>query len=167
MSTERFFSADPYNDEHIRLFSDFEANNGISNETTSFLKNIRQNQTEESYKNQIRENNEVHQILFLQSDNKIIDSCHIQGEKDMKSCRIFFAPIITIGRNRPLVTLSTDYAINVMGMEDVFVTVTTDGSDRLLRENLEEKGFEDLGEDNGTITYLKEKVETKEIGKTL
>ena len=85
----------------------------------------------------------------------------------MKSCRIFFAPITTTGRNRQLVSLATDYAINVMGMEDVFVTVTTDGTDRLLRENLEEKGFENLGEDDGTVTYLKEKVEIKEIGKSL
>ena len=167
MSTERFFSADPYNDEHIRLFKEFENNNGISNETSSYLNNIRVNKTEESYKEQVRESNEINQILFLQDDTEITDSCHIQGEKDMKSCRIFFAPITTTGRNRQLVSLATDYAINVMGMEDVFVTVTTDGTDRLLRENLEEKGFENLGEDDGTVTYLKEKVEIKEIGKSL
>ena len=50
MSTERFFIADPYNDEHLRLISDFEEVNGITTVTSTLLRNIRQTRTEEKYK---------------------------------------------------------------------------------------------------------------------
>lgn len=165
MNTERFFIADPYNDEHIRLITDFEENNGITTVTSTLLRNIRQTRTEETYKKEMKENNEIHQSLFLQDKDSIIDTCHVQAEKDMKSCRIFFAPITTQGHNRKLVTLATDYALDVLGMEDVFVTVTSEGREHLLIENLEQKGFENLGEDDGNIIYLKEKEIVNEIGK--
>lgn len=165
MSTERFFIADPYNDEHIRLFTEFEETNGITTVTSTLLRNIRQTRTEEKYKEEVKESNEMHQSLFLQDDNSITDTCHIQAEKDMKSCRIFFAPITPSSHNRRLVRLATDYAFDVLGMEDIFVTVTSGGTDQILIENLEAKGFENLGEDEGSITYLKEKEIIKETGK--
>ena len=121
MSTERFFIADPYNDEHIRLFANFEETNGITTVTSTLLKNIRQTRTEDKYKEEVKQSNEIHQSLFLQDEEQITDTCHVQAEKDMKSCRIFFAPINM--RSRRLVPLATDYAFEVLGMEDVFVTV--------------------------------------------
>lgn len=156
MNAERFFIADPYNDSHIRQIAAFEEANEITTVTSTLLRNIRQTRTEEKYKTEAKWSNEIHQSLFLQRENTITDICHVQAEKDMKSCRIFFAPI-EFGKDRKLVTLATDYAFNVLGMQDVFVTVTAGGSERLLMEILEEKGFENLGEDDGTITYLKEK----------
>lgn len=159
MSTERFFIADPYNDEHIRLFANFEEANGITTVTSTLLKNIRQTRTEDKYKEEVKQSNEIHQSLFLQDEEQITDTCHVQAEKDMKSCRIFFAPINM--RSRRLVPLATDYAFEVLGMEDVFVTV--DGStDHELMENLELNGFENLGENDGNIMYLKEKQFDKE-----
>ena len=164
MSTERFFIADPYNDEHIRLISDFEELNGITTVTSTLLRNIRQTRTEEKYKSEVKESNEIHQSLFLQNENSITDTCHVQAEKDMKSCRIFFAPIIS-QTARKLVNLATDYAFDVLGMEDVFVTVTSSDTDKQLSEHLEQSGFENLGEDEGTITYLKEKEFVSEKGR--
>lgn len=164
MSTERFFIADPYNDEHIRLITDFEETHGITTVTSTLLRNIRQTRTEEKYKEEVKGSNEIHQSLFLQLDDTITDTCHVQAEKDMKSCRIFFAPITT-PNNRKLVTLATDYAFDVLGMEDIFVTVTSGQEDRQLSANLEQKGFENLGEDEGTVTYLKEKEIITEKGK--
>ena len=159
MSTERFFIADPYNDEHIRLITDFEETNGITTVTSTLLKNIRQTRTEEKYKEEVKQSNEIHQSLFLQNEENITDTCHVQAEKDMKSCRIFFAPINM--RSRRLVPLATDYAFEVLGMKDIFVTV--DGStDHELIENLELNGFENLGENDGNIMYLKEKQFDKE-----
>lgn len=165
MNPERFFIADPYNDEHIRLIRKFEESKGITTVTSTLLKNIRQTRTEQRYKEEVKESNEIHQSLFLQSEDNITDTCHVQAEKDMKSCRIFFAPIKTERKNRRLVTLATDYAFDVLGMKDVFVTVTLDEHDKNLIENLEEKGFENLGEDEGCITYLKEKEMINETGK--
>ena len=159
MSTERFFIADPYNDEHIRMIAEFEEANGITTVTSTLLRNIRQTRTEEKYKDEVKQSNEIHQSLFLQAEEKITDTCHVQAEKDMKSCRIFFAPINV--RSRRLVPLATDYAFEVLGMEDVFVTV--DGStDQELIGSLELNGFENLGENDGNIMYLKEKQFTTE-----
>lgn len=156
MSTERFFIADPYNDEHIRLIAEFEEANEITTVTSTLLRNIRQTRTEEKYKEEVKDSNEIHQSLFLQDEEAITDSCHIQAEKDMKSCRIFFAPIST-GRSRKLIPLATDYAFDVLGMEDVFVTISSGSTDHELMENLELNGFENLGENEGNIMYLKEK----------
>lgn len=167
MSTERFFIADPYNDEHIRLIADFEETNGITTVTSTLLRNIRQTRTEEKYKAEVQASNEIHQSLFLRNDECITDTCHVQAEKDMKSCRIFFAPIPS--RKRKIVPLAANYAIDVLGMEDVFVTVSEGETDRLLSENLEENGFENLGEDSGNIIYLKEKeiISEKERGNAM
>ena len=38
---ERFFIADPYNDNHINLIVQFEEENQIPHETSALLKNIR------------------------------------------------------------------------------------------------------------------------------
>ena len=104
MNTERFFIADPYNDEHIRLIREFEESKGITTVTSTLLKNIRQTRTEQRYKEEVKESNEIHQSLFLQAEDNITDTCHVQAEKDMKSCRIFFAPIKMESKNRRLVT---------------------------------------------------------------
>lgn len=157
MSAERFFIADPYNDDHIKLIADFEEKNGINSVTSMALNNISQTKTKEDYIKEKKESNEINQILFLEEENHITDLCHIQAEKDMKLCRVFFTPITIMGRNRKIVSLVTDYVFDVLGMEDVFITVPAGEADRVLIENLESKGFENLGEDNGNITYLKEK----------
>jgi hypothetical protein len=168
LSTERFFIADPYNDEHIKMIADFEEANGITTVTSTLLRNIRQTRTEEKYKEEVKESNEIHESLFLQDEEAITDTCHVQAEKDMKSCRIFFAPIST-GRNRKLIPLATDYAFDVLGMEDVFVTISSGTTDHELMENLELNGFENLGENEGNIMYLKEKqfVNEQEKGNTM
>ena len=165
MSTERFFIADPYNDEHIRLIADFEETNGITTVTSTLLRNIRQTRTEEIYKQEVRASNEIHQSLFLQNENSITDTCNVQAEKDMKSCRIFFAPINKSHKNRELVTLATDYAFDVLGMEDIFVTINPNSQDKHLMDHLIENGFESLGEDGGNLIYLKEKELVNESGK--
>ena len=167
MSMERFFIADPYNDDHIRLIMDFEEKNQISPVNSTVLKNIRHTKTAQEYEIETKESNEISQILFLQAETYITDSCHIQGEKDMKSCRIFFAPIAISSRNRKMVNLITDYVFDVLGMEDIFVTIPVKDANRSLIENLENKGFENLGEDNGNITYLKEKDIVKSNGKAV
>ena len=161
MSTERFFIADPYNDEHIRMIAAFEEANGITTVTSTLLRNIRQTRIEDKYKEEVKESNEIHQSLFLQEEDSITDTCHIQAEKDMKSCRIFFAPISS-GRNRKLIPLATDYAFDVLGMEDVFVALSSSGTEQELAENLENNGYENLGENEGSILYLKEKQFTQE-----
>lgn len=160
MSTEKFFIADPFNDEHLALFTKFEIENGINTKSASYMQEIRKTTTQEAYLKSLKEKNEINQSLFLQDGPKLKDSCHVQGEKDIKSCNISFAPVPFKTKNRHLLSLVIDYAFNVLGMEDIFVSISP--TDTYLKENLLLQGFESLGELNGNITYLKEKELEKE-----
>lgn len=159
MSTEKFFIADPYNDEHIKAFNQFESSNGINTKTGAYLKQTRQSLSKEKYDSLQKKQNEIEQSLFLQDDLVIKDSCHIKGEKDIKICTLFFAPLNFKSKNRKLLSLATDYAFNVLGMEEVFVSTAYD--DKNLQDILINKGFENLGETEGNITFLKERENQK------
>lgn len=165
LSTEKFFIADPYNEKHIQLFEQFENKHSISTTATSRLKEIASLYSKTEYQIITKESNNVEQILFLESNDSIVDTCHIQGEKDIKTCTLYFSPINNLARNRPLLTLSLDYAFNVLGMEEIFVATTT--TDKNLRENLESRGFENLGEDGGNIIFLKEKEIIQKTGRII
>lgn len=161
MNTERFFIAEPYNKEHIRLFDEFEKEHDIKTKTSSYLKETTEKHSKEEYDHIVKKGNEICQSLFLQDNGKIKDSCHIQGEKDIKTCTVFFAPLKTTSKNRRLLGLTMDYAFNVLGMEEIFVSMSEE--DKNLKENLEAKGFDNLGETNGSITYIKGKEEINEM----
>lgn len=165
LSTEKFFIADPYNEKHIQLFEQFENKHSISTTATSRLKEIASLYSKTEYQIITKESNNVEQILFLENNDSIVDTCHIQGEKDIKTCTLYFSPINNLTRNRPLLTLSLDYAFNVLGMEEIFVATTT--TDKNLRENLESRGFENLGEDGGNIIFLKEKEIIQKTGRII
>lgn len=165
LSTEKFFIADPYNEKHIQLFEQFENKHSISTTATSRLKEIASLYSKTEYQIITKESNNVEQILFLESNDSIVDTCHIQGEKDIKTCTLYFSPINILAKNRPLLTLSLDYAFNVLGMEEIFVATTT--TDKNLRENLESRGFENLGEDGGNIIFLKEKEIIQKTGRII
>ena len=151
MSTNRFIIANPYSDEHIELLNNFEQELGQESHMTQKLLGIRQSQTEQEYK--ASRANEFDTTLLLIEEGKIIDGCNIQGARDIKTCTIFFAPINQ--RNSPLITQATDYALDGLGMEEVFVSIKV--TDKNMIGNLESRDFENLGEEDGYVTYLKEK----------
>lgn len=165
LNTERLYIADPFNDEHIRLFIEFEKEHELSSSASKYLENTKNEKEEKEYYRQNKSSNEIEQSLFTQEKEKIKDFCHIHGEKDIKSCNIAFAPIKTKLRNRRLITLATEYALNVLGMQEVFVLATD--SDKVLVANLEAKGFESLGSESGITTFLKEKEELKELERVM
>lgn len=151
MSTNRFIIANPYSDEHIELLNNFEQELGQESHMTQKLLGIRQSQTEQEYKTS--RTNEIDTTLLLIEDGKIIDGCNIQGARDIKTCTIFFAPINQ--KNRPLITQATDYALDGLDMEEIFVSIKV--TDKNMIGNLESRDYENLGEEDGYITYLKEK----------
>jgi hypothetical protein len=159
MNTERLFLVDPYNYAHINLIDEFERENEISTKTSEFLDNLKAELSKEEYLKQKRLSNDIEESLFIETNKKIKDSCHIQGVKDIKTCTITFAPIKTKLRNRRLITLATDYAFNTLDMYEVFIKVSKD--DKNMIENLNARGFESLGEEEGNLIFLKEKEETK------
>lgn len=162
MSTEKLFIIDPYNDEHLKLFDEFEKENNIPTKTSTYFKELRKKITRKEYEHQQKTSNEINQNLFFQHKD-LKDSCAIQGERDIKLCNLSFAKLKKNIKNRPLLPLAIDYAFTVLAMEDIFITIST--QDKNLKLNLEHSGFENLGEENGKITYLKEKENIKSIGR--
>jgi hypothetical protein len=154
MNTERLFLVNPYNNTHLKLIDEFETENEISTNTSKYLDSLKDKLTEQEYLNRKRLSNDIEESLFIEVNNKIKDSCHIQGVKDIKTCTITFAPIKTKLRNRRLITLATDYAFNNLGSEEVFIKVIKD--DKNMIENLIARGFESLGEEDGVLVFLKE-----------
>ncbi len=160
LSTEKFFIADPYNEEHIKMLHKFEEKNEIRTKTSAYLENIKTHYNKEEYAEYVKNDNKIYQCLFLQLEGEIIDSCYIQGEKDTKSAKIFFAPITNSSKNRQIVSLATDYAFHVLGIEDIFVFVSLE--DKALKNMLEKKDFESLGQEGKMIIYSKTKEDIKE-----
>ena len=116
LNTKHISIANPYNDKHIMMFNEFEQGNNIVNTTSEYLKDTRRNLSEDEYNKECKESNEIKQSLFITNKNEIIDSCHIQGEKDIRTCTLFFAPIKTL-KKRPIIEQTMDYAFSILGMK--------------------------------------------------
>ncbi len=155
MSLETLSIVNPFDASHLKKIDDFEKENEIETKTSSFLAKMRCSVDREEYEHIEKSSNEIETSLFVDSEHGIKDICHITGEKDRKTCMITFASIKTKLRNRRIITLATDYALNNLGMEEVFVSI--DADDKNMITNLEARGFESLGEESGIIIYLKEK----------
>ncbi len=163
--TSKPFIADPYNEEHIRLFTDFEKKNNIEPGLSLYLNDMRKKYTKEEYERFQKESNKVYKTLFIEENSSIKDYCSISGEKDRKTSILDLVKLKEPIRNRTIISETLNYAFNVLGMEEVFVMSKEE--DANLIHNLETKGFESLGEDDGVITYMKEKEEIKEVGKII
>lgn len=162
MSTTNIFVADPYDKNHIELFKNFEKeNNKVKKVSPLFEKIITTSDKKTYLKNKTIDNN-INEVLFIKGKNNIKDFCYITGEKDIKTCKLYFPDIDTKNKNRLIVKAATDYSINYLQMETVFVM--TDESNKALIKNLENLSYESLGNDDNTLTYMieREKIINKE-----
>ena len=159
MTVEELIVVNPRNKEHLELIENYEKENEINTRTSSYLKRMNQ-MSEEEYNYYKKNTNEIEESLLLKKENEIKDICHIEGEKDRKVCSISFSPIRTKLRNRRLITLAIDYAFHILKMESIFVKISK--KDKNMIENLEIRGFENLGIENNDIIYLKENEEIKD-----
>ena len=91
--------------------------------------------------------------LLLEEKKKIQDICHLQGYKDIKSCTISFIP--NKKKKRKILKLATEYALTNLGMETVYLKISPE--DYNVIRYLEDNKFECLGDEKGSIIYLKEK----------
>ena len=146
MNTEKLFKLDYNNEHHLKLLHEFEEKEG------SFGRIYKKNKTSQ---------NIITEGLFLEENDKIKDVCFIEGEKDIKTCNIFLYPLQERYKNRRLVSLATDYALNILNMQ--VVVIRPEENDKELISILQDKDFECLGKDNNTIIFLKEKEEIKNI----
>ena len=136
----KLFPIDPSNIKHIKLLDEF------MNETNGCTP-IGVYQREEI------EDNDINLELVLEEQEKVKDICHIQGYKDIKSCTISFAP--KKKKKRKIVNLAVTYAMDTLGMKEVFLRFNPEDSHML--EYLSSEEFECLGDEKGSIIYLKEK----------
>ena len=157
MSTERLFLTDPYNKSHIEMIKEFEKNNDIDDNISEYLESISTTVSKEEYQEEKKDKNEITESLFIEKNNKITDYCNIQGERDIKRCRISIYPLKNKKIKRKLPLLATSYAIDLLGMEEVFISLEPDDSTTI--NYLESNGYENLGENAGKIVYLKEREE--------
>ena len=155
MNIERLFLLDPYNDAHLDKIIVFENENNITDKPSLYIKKIRESISKEDYYDSNK--NELEEIIFTEKNNKITDCCYIQGEKDIKQCKITPLNINDKNKRRHLVENATNYALDTLGMEEVFIKA--DYNDNSMINYLELKGFENLGEIEGSILLLKEKEE--------
>lgn len=155
MNTNKLYVANPFSDKDMRLLTEFEQEQGLAPNTTGQLASIRQTTTPEEYERQLRHANDITLTFYTMSANKVTDICSIQGTKDIKACTVLYTPLSSKTKSRPIITMSADYALNALGMEEVFVSIRA--TDKSIINSLETREFENLGEENGYITYLKEK----------
>lgn len=140
LSTEKLFPIDPENLKQIELLDEFEKENNICTPIGT-------------YKREDLTNNDICMELILQEKSKVKDVCHLQGYKDIKSCTLSFVP--KNKKNRKIASLATTYAMDTLGMEEVFLRINPE--DTNMMEFLNSNEFECLGDEKGSIIYLKEK----------
>ena len=157
MSVSSLYVVNPYNDTHIQMLKEYEKTNEMSTNLSEQLKQMVSSIPEEEYLKNKKNRNEIEERLFLEKDRTMIDSCLIQGEKDMKTGRISLYPQKGITKRRKIVSLAINYALNTLNLEEVFIMI--DPTDKETIAYLKQNGYECLGEEQGNILFLTEQEE--------
>lgn len=157
MSVSSLYVVNPYNDTHIQMLKEYEKTNEMSTNLSEQLKQMVSSIPEEEYLKAKKNRNEIEERLFLEKDSTMIDSCLIQGEKDMKTGRISLSPKKGITKRRKIVSLAINYALNTLNLEEVFIMI--DPTDKETITYLKQNGYECLGEEQGNILFLTEQEE--------
>ena len=167
MSTERLYLVNPFDNNHYNILKEFEERNDLSSTYTESLRRIRENETIEKYYSNKKHSNDIYEILFIEQNGKIKDTCAISGVKDRKSCKIEFSPLKTKTKVRSLITIATEYVLNSLGMQEAFTILPIENQG--IMTMLEAKGYENLGtiDSNDKIMYLKEKENSAVIQRTM
>lgn len=136
--SSKLIPIDPNNIKHIEFLEEFNA--GSYNTPIGIIKPQ-------------EDNNDISMELLLEEKNNITDICHLQGVKDMKQC--FISCLEKDKKKRKIIPMATLYAMNTLGMEEVFIKIKPD--DKNMLEYLFENNYECLGDEKGSIVFLKEK----------
>lgn len=138
-NSERTFIFDSKNKDHKRLLDEFQKDNGI--DLSNFF--------------EYDDNpNTINECLFIEKMSKMKDFCQITGVRDLKICNINTADIES-KQKRKIIKQATDYALNILGMEEVFVNIPT--NDETLLTSMELEGYEPITDEAGHLFFLKDK----------
>ena len=135
--SSKLIPIDPNNMKHIDFLEEFQKSN--------FATPIGTMKQEKS--------NDISIELLLEEKNEVTDICHVQGVKDMKQCFISF--VEKKKKKRKIIPMATTYALNMLGMEEVFVKINPD--DKNMIDYLYDNNYECLGNEKDSIIFLKEK----------
>ena len=152
MQKKALLVANPYNEEELNLIKAFELENDLGNSLTLHLQQISGCYSKDEYEQLLKKSNELEQYLFLDEEGKIVECCSITAYRDIKSCYLSLSPSKKIIRSKKILSLATEYAFK-LGMLEIFATANI--YDRALHEVLEIDGYENLGEENGVISFVK------------
>ena len=156
---EKIILMNPYDEKQQSQIIQYEQETSIGPLISSRIDQITNSYTEEELQNYKKNSNAVEEFIIIEENKKIKGICQIQGEKDRKSCQISIIGNKEQIKDKKLLILATEYAINNMGMIEVFLMI--DKNDKDMEKYLTLKGFENLGEENGKALFLKEKYEDK------
>lgn len=163
MNTKEFFALDPYNDTHISMLQQFEQSNELDLSFSKELLNISQNYSKEQYLKYCNNQNELNQHFCYCKDNVVLGHCTFYIQKDIKTCHITFTKSQNSTQNIRLISLATTYALNTLGMEEVFSS--TSPTDETLIAYLTNNGYENLGTDDGLTCFVIEKTQLEKMEK--
>ena len=130
---------DPKNIKHIELKEEFEKKDYYTPIGTIKLEETPMN--------------DFSMELLLEENKEIKDICHIQGFNDMKQC--FISLVFKNKKKRKIIPLATNYAMDVLGMKEVFIKISPNDSNMI--KYLQDYSYECLGEEKGNVIFLKEK----------
>ena len=150
---KKIFPLDPYNEEHLKIIKEIINKDEFETYFCNMLLVVRDRFSKEDYLEIKNTANEIEELLIVEEDSKIKGYCHIHGEKDIKMCKIAFPKNDSILKSNILGL--TEYAQNELGFEEVFIKL--DLTDKNKSKKLEELGFESLGEESGSLIFLKER----------
>ncbi len=160
LSSKKITIANPYDENDIMKMKEFEENNKLEPYVSNYLIEERNNKKKELYDQELRNANETDQIVYVENKNKVMDYCYLHIEKDIKSCYISFCPTIEPNERLKLLEMTTDYAFSILGMEEIFIQISV--KDKKTMEHLIVCGYENLGEENGEMSFMRENEIRKE-----
>ena len=157
---ENILIANPYNEEHIRLFQQYEQRNNLSPTTSSYLIKIKNTMSEQEYKQLEQERPEVAKTIFMVQNGKILTTIHLIGEKDRKSCRATTDNMSTAKVEEKMLEELENYVFTTLGMEELIILQEI--SKEKSTNSFIKSNYEDLGMEEGMHVYMKTKPNKKQ-----
>ena len=151
---EKLLTIDPYSNNDKKKVKVFEEEQGLGNVVSSVLDSIASSFSEEEYQNMKNHSNTTEEYLAVLEGESIKDLYLILVEKDRKTCQV---SMIGKPKKRKMIVIITEYILNRLKMVEVFIRVNT--SEKEMIKYLKSLGYENLGEEQETTIFLKEKSE--------
>ena len=146
----------PYNENHVKLFTTYDQKTQITNGISKELENIHNQYTEEEFKQIDRKSLEITRTIFLEKDGKISSYCNLQGEKDRKLCQLILGPVENLKEAEQLLKNAENYAFDTLGMEELIFLDSK--ASPLPSKYFLNHNYESLGEESGQEVYMKSRV---------